>query len=534
MQPGEPKDRIKNVDFDQEAHLRLARGVEIMREAVGSTYGPGGRNVLVQKKYVHPVLTRDGVTVAREIAGFGNKIKDPIAAEAAKLVYQASEKTNKTAGDGTTNTVLLLAAAYNAGRQRIVAGEDPMAVKRLLDDNRDMILQFVKSQSKECSEDMLKQVAYISSGNEQLGAMISDLVWEVGAEGAITLNYHNAPTVEVEKVTGYSFDQGFRHLAGETEFNAPMVFVTQKRMGSKADIIPVLELMAANQKQFVIVGDVAGAALDTLIWAIQNQKADGLVVPPPAFGADGHDYFVDIATYTGAKLVLEGDSFDQVTLDTFGTVKAARISRERAILFGDNETGDAIADRIADVKKQLDDPELSPSLKEQLEQRYAKLAGKVSIVKVGAATEVEREELFFRVEDAVEACKSALSSGVVAGGATTLLFASTMRQKVGKKEVPVLEKFVQDALQEPFRLLMANAGEDGGFRAHQVLNAGYGFGFNLRNMTNEPADLAIEGVVDATKVILQAVKNAFSVAGALLTTGTVITDEITEPTTPQA
>lgn len=526
----EPKDRIKEVTFDQQAHIGLARGVEKMRSAVGSTYGPGGRNVLIQKKYVHPVLTRDGVTVARDIAGYGNKLRDPLEAEAAKLVYQASEKTNKTAGDGTTATVVLLAELYKAGYRRIVAGEDPMAIKKLLDKNRDIVLQFIKSQSTDCSEDMLKQVAYIASGDQELANMIADLVWDVGADGAITISYHNAPHVEVEKVTGYLFDQGFRNLAQEVEFEQPHVFVTQKRMATKTDIIPVLEAMAATGtlQQFVIIGDVAGAAMETLVWAIQNQKADGLVVPPPAFGADGHDYFEDIATYTGARLMLEGDDFKTVTPADFGVIRRARISREKAILYGDNSTGDAIAERIKQIQDQLKKTDVTPSLKEQLEQRYAKLAGKISIIKVGAVTEVEREELFFRVEDAVEASKSALSSGIVAGGATTLLFASSIR-KDNKAQTPMLEDFVKNALQEPFRLLMGNAGEDGGFRLNQVLNAGYSQGFDLRNMSEQPIDLTEAGIVDATKVVLQIVKNAFSVAGALLTTGTVITEEINEP-----
>lgn len=524
----QPQDRIKEVTFDQEAHTKFAAGIEKMRKAVGSTYGPGGRNVLIQKKYVHPVLTRDGVTVARDIAGYGNILRDPIEREAAKLVYQASEKTNKTAGDGTTATVVLLAELYKAGYKRVVAGEDPMKIKKLIDANRDVILQFVKSQSIDCGEEMLKQVAYISSGDEELGKMVSDLVWDVGADGAITISYHNAPHVEVEKVTGYLFNQGFRNLAIEVELEAPSIFVTQKRLATKTDIAPVLDAMAATGqlKQFVIVGDVAGQAMETLIWAIQNQKADGVVVPPPAFGADGHDYFEDIATYTGSRLILEGDSFKDVTPDDFGVIKGARIGRDKAILYGNNSTGDAIADRIAQIQDQLKKSDVSPSLKEQLEQRYAKLAGKISIIKVGAATEVEREELFFRVEDAVEACKSALSSGIVAGGATTLLFASSIRKKVGKTEVPLLEDFVKNSLQEPFRLLMGNAGEDGGFRLNQVLTTGYGQGFDLRNMSQEPVALVETGIVDATKVVLQIVKNAFSVAGALLTTGTIITEEV--------
>jgi chaperonin GroEL len=516
----EPKDRIKDIHFDDEVHKRLHDGVRTMCKAVGSTYGPGGRNVIIQKKYVHPVQTRDGVTVARDIAGYGNKLNDPIANMAAQLVYQASEKTNKTAGDGTTATVVETDALYESGYKLIAAGEDAMVIKRKLDRDRDAIIKFVESKSQNCDKDKLKQVANISCGDDALAAMISDLVYDVGADGAITISYHNAPTVEVDKVTGYLFSQGFRHLAQEVEMESPSVLVTQKRIATKTDILPVLELAANNQKQVIIVGDVAGAALDTIVWALQNQKAEVVVIPPPAFGADGHDYFEDIATYTGARLILEGDTLKGITLDDLGTIKGARLNRDRSILYGDNKTGDAIAERIKAIKEQLDSSDVTPSLKEQLEQRYAKLAGKVSIIKVGATTEAEREELFFRVEDATEACKSALSSGIVAGGATTLLFAS---KQAG------LEKFVSDALQEPFRLLCSNAALDGGFYLNKVLEAGYGKGYNLRNMDDKPVDLYKEGIVDPTKVIVQVVKNAFSIAGVLLTTGTTISEVDNEP-----
>ena len=832
MQP----DKIKLTTFDETAHRSIALGIDTMAKAVGSTFGPGGRNVLIKKRYVHPILTRDGVTVARDIAGHGNKLEDPIATEAAKLVYQASEKTNKTAGDGpqplyakvltptgfvkmgdvvegmevcgtngtiqkvlgvfekgkkeiyrvnlldgrvveccadhlwtvtdvtndgiertltvkqmleagmwlgnrkqrkyyikrnvvdfqenisempldaytlgvllgdgslsgtgsielslgfnkrhildkinlpegvivntrdcdnyirakipgleivnvlhklglygklsdtkfipesylyssiasrkallqglidtdgymnkrglfefstvspqlatdfidlarslgydlnvalhtrdndpdsysrnpifritqlmgrkygmaidsiestgeetpmrcikvsnpdnlyitdgyvvthnTTATVMLLSELYKKGYQRIVVGQDAMLVKRQLDKDRKTITDFVKSKSVDCDKQKLDQVSTISSGDESLGMMISDLVYDIGSDGAVTIEYHNAPHVEVEKVTGYLFGQGFKYLSTDVEFVSPIVFVTQKRMATKSDIIPILELAAKNQKQFVIVGDVSGAALETLLWAITNQKADGVMIPPPAYGSDGHDYFEDIAIYTGARLWLESDSFSDVRLEDFGSVKRSRVSRDKAILFGDNSTGDEIASRIAIIREQMKG-EMTPSLKEVLETRLAKLAGKVSIIKVGAATEVEREELFFRVEDAVEACKSALSSGVVAGGATTLLFASELD----------IDPFVREALCAPFRLLMSNSAEDGGYRLNQVLNAGYGQGFNLRDMTSEPRNLLENGIVDATKVITQVVENSFSVAGALLTTGTVITDK---------
>lgn len=518
-----PKDKIKNITFAEDAHIELSKGVELMRKGVGSTYGPGGRNVLIQKPYVPPVLTRDGVTVARDIAGHGNRLSSRIASEAAKLVYQASEKTNKTAGDGTTMTVVLLGDVYKRGRQRIVAGEDAMVVKRQLDSERETIIKFIESKSMECDKNKLKQVATISAGDEALGALVADLVNNVGADGSINLTYHNAPAIQVEEVTGYLFDSGFRFLTNEIELDAPNIFVTQKRMSAKGDIIPLLSIMEQLQQPFIIVGDVTGAAMETLVWAVQNQRVDGVAIPPPAFGSDGHEYFEDIATYVGSRLWLESDDFKQVTAEDMGRIERARLSRERSILFN-SQRQEAVNDRIEQIKTQMKDSQVTPSLMEVLVTRRAKLAGKVSIIKIGAATEVEREELFFRIEDAVEACKSALSSGVVAGGATTLLFAAHST-KLGDATETQLSTSTKQALQAPFRLLMENAAEDGGYRLGQVLESGYGKGFNLRDMTEKPTDLLKAGIVDPTKVIVQAVSNAFSVAGALLTTGATITQE---------
>lgn len=516
------QDKTKVITFGHEDHRYTAEAVEIMEKAVGSTYGPGGRPMRIKKMYVDPILSTDGVTVARNIAGHGSKLRDQRVTDAAKLIYQASEKTNKTAGDGTTATVVLLSELYKSGYRQIAAGVDAMHIKRQIDDARSKVTAFVEEKSIKCDKEKLVQVATISGKDEALGNMIADLVYDVGADGAITIEYQHAPHIEVEKVTGYLFGSGFKNLAGDVEFEAPLVFVTQKRLAAKADIIPILEVAAQNQRQFVIVGDVAGAAYETLVWAIQNQKADGLCVPPPAFGNDGHDYFEDIAIYTGARLWLESDSFKEVRLEDFGTVKRARISRDKAILFGDKEkTGKQVVSRIAEIKEHMSKQEMTPSLKEVYESRLAKLAGKVSIIKVGAATEMEREELFFRVEDAVEACKSALSSGVVAGAATTLVFAS--------KELDIAP-FVANALQEPFKLLMRNAAERADYRLEQVLRAGYGKGFNLRDMDAEPIDLLENGVVDATKVVLQTVNNSFSVAAGLLSAGGSISEEEDETT----
>lgn len=517
------QDKTKIITFGTDAHTHISEAVEIMEKAVGSTYGPGGRPMLIHKKYVNPTLSTDGVTVARNIAGHGAKLGDPRVTDAAKNIYEASEKTNKTAGDGTTATVVVLGEVYKAGLQQIAAKADPIKIKQQVFAARTKIIDYVKELAVECDEKKLVQVATISGKDSELGKLIAGLIWDIGADGSVSIEYQNAPHVEVEKVTGYLFGAGFRHLAAnEVMLENPLVFVTQKRMSSKNDIIPILELAVQSQRQFVIVGDVSGQALETLVWAIQNQKADGLTIPPPAYGADGHEYFEDIATYTGATLILESDSFSNVTLEHSGSIKRANIARNKAILFGDNSTGKAITSRIALLKDQMEKQEMTSSLKETLEGRLAKLAGKVSIIKVGAATEQEREELFFRVEDAVEACKSALSSGVVAGGATTLLHAS---------EKLDLEPFIKSALQEPFMLLMRNAAMRAEANMDKVLDAGYGKGFDIAKMTKEPIDLIDAGVVDPAKVVIQTVQNAFSVAGGLLSAGGSISEQEDEKTT---
>jgi chaperonin GroEL len=527
-------DKTKIITFGDEDAVFTRKAVDIMEKAVGSTYGPGGRPMRIKKQYVDPMLSTDGVTVARNIAGHGSKLEDQRVTDAAKLIYQASEKTNKTAGDGTTATVIELCSLYKSGYRQIAAGTDAMLIKRQIDNARTVITEFVKDKSVKCTEDKLLQVATTSGKDEALGQLISDLIWDIGSDGAVTIEYQNAPHVEVEKVTGYLFGAGFKHLGmQEVELVEPMVFVSQKRIATRSDIVPLLEVANRNNRQFVIVGDVSGAAMETLVFAIQNQKADGLVIPPPAFGTDGHEYFEDIATYVNARVILEGDSFSSVDESYTGSVKKARIGRDKSILFGhttyqknvlnqhnevvavDIDVAANIQKRIDSIKEQMEKQEMTPSLKETLDTRLAKLAGKVSIIKVGAATEVEREELFFRVEDAVEACKSALSSGVVAGGATTLLFASELD----------VEPFIKEALRMPFRLLMENAAEDAGYRINQVLNAGYGKGFNLREMTDQPIDLVENGVVDATKVVLQTVENSFSVAGGLLSAGGSISED---------
>lgn len=537
------QDATKITTFGHDAHKYIREAIDIMETAVGSTYGPGGRPMLIHKKYVNPMLSTDGVTVARNIGGFGTKLSDPRVTDAAKNIYEASEKTNKTAGDGTTATVVVLSEVYKSGYKQIAADVDPIQIKNKIFDARTKICEYIESKAVACDKDKLVQVATISGKDKGLGALIADLIWDVGADGAVTIEYQNAPHVEVEKVTGYLFGQGFKHLGTqEVELNDPLVFVSQKRLASRADIIPILEVATRNQKQFVIIGDVSGSAMETLVLAIQNQKADGLVIPPPAFGSDGHEYFEDIAVYTDSKIILEGDNFQKVDESYCGTVKKARISRDKAILFGHTSTlknvlneanqvveqeiniAEAIDKRIKDIKHQIKTQEMTTSLQETLETRLAKLAGKVSIIKVGAATEQEREELFFRVEDAVEASKSALANGVVAGGATTLLHASNTLE---------LDIFIKDALQEPFILLMKNAGQRADLRLEQTLQAGYGNGYDLSNMTDKPVDLVAGGVVDAAKVVLQTVQNAFSVAGGLLSAGGSIS-EVDDEVTKQA
>lgn len=509
-----PKREVKQLVFDDEARAKLLSGARKIARAVGSTYGPAGNNVVLGMPYGDAVLTRDGVTVAKRIV-----LPDLQEDKAAQFLRQASEKTNKTAGDGTTATIVLGASLFERGQSLIAASKskshEGMNVKRQITEDSRKVIEFLNEKSEDGKEKLL-QVATVSSGDENIGRLVSDTLQDIGTEGGITIREQDYPTLDVEKVTGYYFDRGFFALNQQINYAKPLIFVTSKHIESNSDIVPLLGyVLKPDQpnKNLIIIGDVRmnSDAMNTLLLNVMQQKLNAVVIPPPAFGDEGTLFMEDIAVYVGAKLFVSGDDPRSIDESYFGSAERVQVDQDRAIIFRGDGDGNKIADRAAQIKGNID-KETSAHRKDQLEQRFARLTGKIAIVNVGGSTPTEMEELRYRVEDAIEATKSAMSDGVLPGGATMLVRAA------GLDISPVFRL----ALDDTFRKLMDNAAEDAGYRLSQVRRSEFGYGFNLRSITDDPIDLREAGVWDATRAIVQTIENATSAAGSLLTAGTIV------------
>lgn len=509
-----PRREIKNILTGEAARAKILAGVTTMYDTVSSTYGPAGNNVILGMPYGDATLTRDGVTVAKRTI-----LPDHAEDDAAAILRQASEKTNRSAGDGTTATVVLGGNLYFGGYKLIAAGENGMILKkRILDDSR-TIINFLKTEAEDAKGHLL-DVATVSAGDPAIGALVADTLEDIGTNGGITIREQSYPTLDVEKISGYYFDRGFFALNQLIEFGKPRIFVTQKQIASNEDIIPLLSRMidAGNtNRNLILIGDVRmnSDAMNTLLLNVSNpdKNINIVVVPPPAFADEGLKFMEDIALYVGAKLFHIGDDINSVRTDDsyFGTAERVQVSPDKAIIFRGAGAQEDIEVRAAEIKSAID-AEKGSHRKDGLEQRYAKLTGKIAIVNVGGSTPTEMEELRYRVEDAIEATKSAMSDGVLPGGATMLVRAS---------ELPI-SKLFKDALLDSFRKLMTNAAEPADFRLEQVRRAPKGFGFNLRDMTDEPIDLAKAGIFDAARSVIQTVENATSAAGSLLTVNTIV------------
>jgi chaperonin GroEL len=519
MQPQQslPPREIKDLQFGLEARQTVLAGVEKLYNAVASTYGAGANNVLQGMPYGDPVLTRDGVTVAKRVI-LANRAEN----DAASVMRQASEKTNKTAGDGTTATIVLGYHLLKNAHQRVVAGENPMRLKRQLVADSHTVIDFIKSKTTKAQTKHLLEVATVSAGDKNIGALVADTLQDIGVDGGITIREQSYPTVDVEKINGYFFNKGFFALNNQVEWEKPNIVVTQKALAAAADILPLIRFVNTTQddKKLVIVGDVRGEALQILMantMAQTDQQGrpvpfEGIVIPPPAYNEEAKLYMEDIATYVGAKVFTEAEK--DFTPGHFGSAERVQVNQDRAIVFKGRGDTDAITSRAAEIKANID-KENEPHAKDALETRYSKLVGKIAIVNVGASTPTEMEELRFRVEDAIEATKSAMADGILPGSATTLIAAASALTDI--------DPLFKQALNDTFRKLFENAGEDAGYRMQQILAKGYGYGFNLRDMTDQPVDLRKAGIWDASRAVVQTVENAVSAAGALLTVGALVT-----------
>lgn len=515
--PSIPKREIKDIFTGTEARNIVLEGVKKGYEAVSSTYGPAANNVLQGMPFGDPVLTRDGVTVAKRIV-LPYKPHD----DAWSIMRQASETTNKSAGDGTTATIVLGYNLLVGANKLVAAGENAMLLKRQLDKDSKVLVDWVKLQSQD-SKGHLLQVATVSAGDSNIGQLISDTMEDIGLDAGISIREQNYPVIDVEKINGYYFSRGWNVLNTQVTWDKPLILVAQKRLATNADVVPIIQWVLDNSPtnpKLVIIGDVSGEALQTLL---QNTMAqvdangrphpfEALVIAPPSYGDDAKLFCEDIAIYVGGKVLTEAVNSKDLTEEDFGSAERVQLNSERGIVFKGQGKPKEIANRAAEIKTNLDE-ETNSHAKDQLEQRYSKLVGKVAIVNVGGSTVAEGEELKFRVEDAIEATKSAMADGIVPGGGTVLV------QATGLDISPLFKQ----ALRATFDKLMSNAAEDGGFRFSQIKQADFGFGFNLRDMTDEPIDLKKAGIWDATRAVVQTIENATSSAGALLTVDTIIT-----------
>lgn len=506
-----PKREVKVITSGLEARQKALEGARQIYEAVSTTYGPSGQNALLRMQFGDPVLTRDGVTVARRISSSNMGLEDQVEDDAARVLYQASEKTNKTAGDGTTATIVLAYNLLREAHQQVAAGANPMVLKKQLVEDSRKVIGFVQSNSTSATDEQLHQVGAVSSGDENIGHLIADMYNEVSVDSAVTIKEHDYPVLNVERINGYLLDKGCLYLQREIELGNVPVLVTTKRLVSTADVLPLIQVVSqSDDKRIVIVGDVSGDAFNVLYANTVKQDVafEAVIIPPIEYNTEGTKFAEDLAIYTGGTVFSESHNIKEINTSFFGQVGTVKVDSSHAILFGGDGDVEEITDRAAEIKALLDKA-TDTHERNNLEKRYSKLVGKVATIHVGSAIAAEREELVARVEDAKEAVRVASIDGIIPGGATTLARASTLDIS------PIFKK----ALEGTFCKLFENAGERADYRLQQVIKSAAGFGFNLRDITDEPIDLRECGIWDPTKGVCSIVENATSAASSLLTVG---------------
>jgi chaperonin GroEL len=521
----------KDVKFSQDARERMLRGVDILANAVKVTLGPKGRNVVIEKSFGAPRITKDGVTVAKEI-----ELEDKFENMGAQMLKEVASKTADLAGDGTTTATVLAQAIVKEGAKSVAAGANPMDLKRGIDIAVAAVVEELKAKSKKVtSNDEIAQVGTISAnGDVEIGAKIAEAMKKVGNEGVITVEESKSLETELDVVEGMQFDRGYLSPYFITnadkmiaELESPYILIHEKKLSGLQAMLPVLEAVVQTGKPLLIIAeDVEGEALATLV---VNKLRGGLkvaAVKAPGFGDRRKAMLEDIAVLTGGTVISEdvGIKLETVTLDMLGRAKRISIDKENTtIVDGAGKKADIEA-RVKQIKAQIEDT-TSDYDREKLQERLAKLAGGVAVIKVGGATEVEVKERKDRVDDALHATRAAVEEGVVPGGGVALLRAIKALEnlKSENEDQKVGITIVRKALQSPARQIFQNAGEDGSVVAGKILeNNKYAYGFNAQ--TGVYGDLIAEGVIDPTKVVRCALQDAASVAGLLITTEAMIAD----------
>ncbi len=523
----------KQLLFTAEAREKLKAGVDKLANAVKVTLGPKGRNVVIDKGYGSPMVTKDGVSVAKEI-----DLADKFEAIGADLVKEVASKTNDVAGDGTTTATVLAQAIFVEGLKNVAAGANPMSLKRGIEKGVETVIKELSEKiSKPISGDDIAKVASISSNDPAIGAKIAEALKAVGQDGVITVEESQSFGIEIETVDGMRFDKGYvsHYMVNNTErmeaeYNDAHILVMEKKISSIQDLLPILEKVAqTGRKELVIIAeDVDGEALTTLVVNKLRGTFNALAIKAPGFGDRRKEMLKDIATLTGAKFVSEelGMKLEDVKLEDLGRARKVTSTKEYTTIvdgLGDKETINA---RIAQIRVELEKTD-SDFDREKLQERLAKLAGGVGVIKVGAATETEMKEIKQRIEDAVSATKAAVEEGIVAGGGVALLRATKALDIFKATDMSADEyvgiQLLRRALEEPVRQIALNAGADGAVVASEIKKHDGNYGYNAATGNYED-DMVKAGIIDPTKVTKSALQNAASIAAMLLTTEVVVTD----------
>jgi chaperonin GroEL len=544
----------KKVFYDDDARKRILGGAEILYSAVKTTMGPKGRNVVISKSYGNPTVTHDGVTVAKGVEiddvddeTLGYKV-------GAELIKQAASKMNDVAGDGTTTVTVLTYHILNEANKLIAAGHNPMLLRKGLEAAAHDVIKQLASHSENIAgkKNRVAEVATISAGDEQIGALIADVMEKVGKDGVVTVEEGQGLTMESEVVEGFTMDRGYvsPYMVTDTArmeavYDKPAILVTDQKIGSIQDFLPMLEKLAqAGKKDLVLIAEeVEGEALGTLILNRLKGVFNTVAVKAPAFGDRRKEILEDIATLTGGEVISEdtGTTFENADLSVIGSARKVIVNKDETTIIEGAGTSAAIKARIDQINRQVE-AATSEYDKENLEKRRAALSGKVAVIKVGGATETEIEEKKFRVDDAVNAVKAALEEGIVPGGGVTLINLSAelnkrheekVRQLAGKDQSQAAGvNLLIGALEQPFRILLGNSGLNPDEWLPQVKKGKNGMGVDV-NDPSKLTDLKAAGVVDPTRVVKEAIQNAASIAGTSMTMGALVV-EVPEKNPPAA
>ncbi len=525
----------KEILFDEEARRALSRGVDALANAVKVTLGPKGRNVVLEKKFGAPSITNDGVTIARDI-----ELEDHFENMGAQLVKEVATKTNDVAGDGTTTATLLAQAIVREGLKNVVAGANPMIIKKGIESAVAKLVDEIKNNAKKVEgKEAIAQVASISSSDAEIGQLIADAMEKVGNDGVITVEESKTMTTNLKVVEGMQFDRGYisPYMVTDTDkmeavLDDPYILLTDRKISSIQDILPILEQVVKQGKSLVIVAeDVDGEALATIVVNKLRGTFKALAVKAPGFGDRRKAMLEDIAILTGGTVISEelGRKLESVTFADLGHARQIRATKEETTIVEGSGDKNEIKARVAQIRKQIETT-TSDFDKEKLQERLAKMAGGVAVIEIGAATEVEMKEKKLRIEDALNATRAAVEEGIVAGGGTTFIdILPALDDVKAEGDAKVGVEIVKRAIEEPVRQIANNAGQEGSVVAEAVKKADKGVGFNA--LTNEYVDMIKAGIVDPAKVVRSALQNAASIAAMILTTETLVADK-PEPPAP--